>query len=87
MNDLDRMLDYRIEYSRFIHDLPTGRDRVLVSSPFRADAHPSFSIDLERGLWKDFASGEGGNYVTFRAMTDGLTTREAYRRICGEHGI
>jgi len=44
--------------------LPGGRFRSLeyvVRNPRRADQHPgSFTINYKTGIWKDFATGDGG---------------------------
>lgn len=35
--------------------------------PWREDAHPSFSADLEKGVWYDLARKEGGGVKEFKA--------------------
>lgn len=40
---------------------PTGW--VVIRSPFREDNHPSFSLNVRKGCFKDFATGEGGDLV------------------------
>lgn len=41
--------------------IPTDREQLKMSSPFRDDQHPSFSINTNTGLWMDFGSGDTGN--------------------------
>ena len=35
-------------------------DELLMCSPLREDHSPSFSVNLEKGCWNDFATHEGG---------------------------
>lgn len=35
--------------------------------PWREDRHPSFSANLDKGVWYDQARGEGGSVIEFRA--------------------
>jgi hypothetical protein len=50
-------------------------------SPFREDRHPSFSIFADGRGWKDFATGEGGDVVSFVKSATGSTDAEAIRRV------
>ena len=38
----------------------SGSDELLMCSPLREDHSPSFSVNLEKGCWNDFATHEGG---------------------------
>ena len=42
-----------------------GEPRRTCCSPFREDRHPSFSIFADGRGWKDFATGEAGDVVSF----------------------
>ncbi len=57
-----------------------GRE-LLIRNPHRADSAPgSFSINLDKGVWKDFASGEGGaDPVSLVAFLLGNRQAEAAR--------
>lgn len=48
--------------------------------PWREDRKPSFSVFKEGTLWKDFATGEGGDAVDFYQRVTGLTKRGACRK-------
>ena len=50
-------------------------------SPFREDRHPSFSIFADGRGWHDFATGEGGDVVSFVKSATGSTDAEAIRRV------
>lgn len=45
-------------------------------SPFRDDKEPSFSVNVQNGLWNDFA-GEGGDVFKFVMIRYGLSFSEA----------
>ena len=50
-----------------------------VSSPFREDNHPSFSIYADGRRFKDHGTGEGGDSFDFYCLATGLSKREAFR--------
>ena len=50
-------------------------------SPFREDRHPSFSIFADGRGWKDFATGEKGDVVSFVKRATACTDAEAIRRV------
>ncbi|HWB02465.1 MAG TPA: CHC2 zinc finger domain-containing protein [Verrucomicrobiales bacterium] len=50
-------------------------------SPFRADRHPSFSIFDEGRMWKDHATGDGGDAVHFLMHAEQTDRRTALRRL------
>ena len=58
----------------------------LYHSPFRQDNHPSFSIFSNGKFFKDQATGETGNVVSFLAKVKGISTKEAYRILQSEFG-
>jgi hypothetical protein len=58
-----------------------GEPRRTCCSPFREDRHPSFSISACGRLWNDFATGEGGDVVSFVKSATGSTDAEAIRRV------
>ena len=60
---------------------------VLINSPFRRDAHPSFSIyspDGTRVLYKDHATGERGDIYSLLERRDNLSFSELIRKIGSE---
>lgn len=58
-----------------------GEPRRSCCSPFREDRNPSFSIFADGRGWKDFATGEGGDVVSFVKRATGCTDREAIARV------
>jgi len=58
-----------------------GEPRRTCCSPFREDRHPSFSISADGRGWKDFATGEKGDVVSFVKRATGGTYAEAIRRV------
>lgn len=49
--------------------------------PFHADKDPSFSVSREKGLWKCFGCGLGGNIITFVEQKENLDFPDAVRYI------
>lgn len=57
----------------------------LYSSPFREDKHPSFSIFGDGKIFKDLATGETGNVITFVVKLKEISTKEAYKLLLSEY--
>lgn len=65
---------------------PSGRGRYLLGRcPFHEDIHPSFWVDVSKGLWGCFAASckanKGGDVINLYALAKGVTVREAIRRM------
>jgi hypothetical protein len=58
-----------------------------VSSPFREDRSPSFSVFEDGTRWKDHATGEGGDVFDFIAKARGCNTASAIRFVEERLGI
>ncbi len=72
--------------------LPDGRrDGVewVARNPLRDDRKPgSFKVNLRRGPWCDFATGDkGGDQVSLAAYVAGLPQREAAIRLAESLGV
>ena len=55
--------------------------------PFHQEKTPSFYVTPERGSWKCFGCGKGGNCFTFLMEKEGMTFPEALRQLARETGI
>ncbi len=92
--DLDRIVDYKAEYTAAI-----SREKVRISGdklkglcPFHHESDPSFSVDLKTGQWNCFGCGKKGNFITFWAMTKGYGDndegrKQAYKEILEKYGV
>jgi len=71
-----KITDYDIYCYYIGHKITIGR---AMNSPLRTDTIPSFSITNKYGwlMWKDFATGENGNAVTFVMKLKGIKWYEA----------
>jgi len=63
----------------------SGRNWIY-HSPFRADKKPSFSIFAGGQRFKDHATGEGGDVITFAALAYNCSSADAIRRLGAEVG-
>ncbi len=70
---LDRA-DIRAIVCRLI-DTGGRTGEVSMRSPFREDRSPSFSINTDTGLWRDFATGEGGGVLDLYAAVHRMNGR------------
>ena len=50
-------------------------------SPFNPEKTPSFSLNNEKQVWKDFSSGKGGNIITFIMEYDSCSPRTAIEKL------
>lgn len=55
--------------------------------PFHDDSKNSFSVDLKTGRWHCFSEDIGGNYVDFVAKMNGISTKDAYKRIMEDYHV
>jgi len=58
-----------------------GEPRRSCRSPFREDRHPSFSISADDRLWRDHATGEGGDVVSLIIAATGCDHAAAIARV------
>ena len=89
--DLDRLVDYRAEYTTATKPEKriVSKDSMLALCPFHEEKNPSFSVDFNTGKWNCFTEGESGNFVTFWAKIHGYgdDTTRAYKEILEKYGV
>jgi DNA primase len=56
-------------------------------SPFNKEKSPSFTVNDQKGFYKDFSSGKHGDIFTFVMETEGLSFPEAVERLAGLAGV
>ena len=54
--------------------------------PFHTDGKPSLSVSPDKGLWRCFACGAGGDAIRFVELHDKLSFREAVVRLMRDVG-
>jgi DNA primase len=55
--------------------------------PFHAEKTPSFSVNPEKGIYKCFGCGKGGNALTFLMEVEGMSFTDAVRDLGNRCGI
>lgn len=84
-------VDVLEELSPFEWNRARPKERELVAcSPFRDEKSPSFSINLETGLWKDFGSTDTysqGNLVSLLSYLQNETPEDVERYLLEKYGI
>jgi hypothetical protein len=58
-----------------------GQPKTTCASPFREDRHPSFSISGDGTLWRDHATNEGGDAISFIQRASRCSFVEAARTL------
>lgn len=84
--NLDRIVDYKAEYTSVIEKYKITGNNLVGLCPFHQDRNNSFSVDLEAGKWHCFAEDDGGNFVSFWAKLHGISTGDAYKDILSKYG-
>src|ERR1700679_2281766 len=56
-------------------------------SPFRTDANPSVSVNVQSGLYQDFAEPGGMNTISFLERMYGLTFTESVHYLRANYGL
>lgn len=85
--DIDRLVDYKNEYSQCIKKAKIIGDQLIGLCPFHDDRNNSFSVNLKTGQWYCFSEDIGGNFVKFYADINGVDTKEAYKLILKKYGV
>lgn len=85
--NIDRIVNYKTEYSKVIKKPKFSGNNLIGLCPFHNDTNSSFSVDLATGKYDCFACGASGNYIGFIARQDGISTKEAFKKILREHGV
>lgn len=90
MDEISKVLkaiDYRSFYQRHIPGLKlNGNENVSCLCPFHKEENPSFSINIEKGLYNCFRCG-GGNAIQFVQKRYGLDFNEALKKVKDEEDI
>ena len=85
--ELDKIVDYKAEYLATVEKAKITGTRLIGLCPFHHDKNASFSANLENGMYKCFACGAEGNFLTFWANLHGTDTKDAYRAILEKYHI
>lgn len=86
--DIDRVVDYKYEYSGQLKKVkPSGTDQLIACCPFHNDDTPSFTVNTKTGQYECKGCGEKGNYTTFYAKINGISTKDAYKEILKKYSI
>ena len=85
--DIDRLVDYKSEYTQYIKKAKITGDQLIGLCPFHDDRNNSFSVNLKTGQWHCFSEDRGGNFTQFYAEINGLDTKEAYKQILEKYGV
>lgn len=71
---------------RYVQLKTRGR-KAIGLCPFHNERTPSFSVDLERGLWYCFGCSEGGSVYNFLMKIEGLSFPQAVKKLADEVGV
>ena len=71
---------------RYVQLKTRGR-KAIGLCPFHGERTPSFSVDLERGLWYCFGCSEGGSVYNFLMRIEGLNFPQAVKKLAEEVGV
>jgi len=85
--DIDKIVDYRREYSSAIQKHEISGTQLTGICPFHPDKNASLSVDLKTGRFKCFACDAQGNYIDFVARTLNIDTKDAYKEILRQYGV
>ncbi len=50
---------------------------VVISSPFREDRKPSFSLNVNKGCFRDFGNGDKGDFITLIQCASKMNKRDS----------
>lgn len=90
MNDQVEQIKDRIDIAELIGtyvQLKSAGRNMKGLCPFHGEKTPSFMVNPERGTWKCFGCGEGGDAFTFLEKIEGLDFGEALEKLAKRVGI
>ncbi len=86
IGDLLRELDIVDVISSYI-DLKRSGNNYKANCPFHPDDTPSFFVSPQKGIWKCFGCGVGGDFIKFVALYENIPYTEAAKEIAKRYGI
>lgn len=79
-------MDYEEVFSKYIEDYNIRRNELICCCPFHEEDNPSFCANLDTSQYHCFGCGAKGNAITFIAKMEGISTKEAWKRIKNYEG-
>lgn len=79
------VINYREFYGRYFTLPAKNKAEVMVSCPWHEDKVPSFSLNVETGLWICFSCGEAGDVFTFYGKQNNLDFVASLTRLAEEY--
>lgn len=89
-DDIKEEIRRRVDIAELIGQyvpLKRAGSRLRACCPFHQERTPSFYVEPDRGFWKCFGCGEGGDLFAFVMKIDGLTFPEAAERLAQRVGL
>lgn len=87
--DIDSLIDWVDFYSGYLLDKPrpAGSHKYHACCPFHDEKDPSFWFNTDNGMWKCEAGCGSGNATSFLARIEGISTKEAWKKLCEIAGV
>jgi DNA primase len=86
LDDLRARLPVSEVVGRRVKLKKAGREWIGLS-PFQQEKSPSFTVNDQKGFYKDFSSGKHGDIITFLMETEGVGFTEAVERLAAMAGM
>lgn len=86
--NLDAVVNYRAEYMAALKKAKQRPDGgISALCPFHDDKTESLSVDCKTGMFKCFACGAEGNFLTFWSRMHNCSTRDAWEAVLQKYGV
>lgn len=89
--NIDSLINWLDFYGQYIKTpiTPAGANKMHASCPFgtHKDKNPSFWFTTDKGLFKCESCGVSGNATRFLSIVEGISTSEAYKKLCEIAGV
>lgn len=86
LDQISSKIDPLDVFGRYVQLKTRGR-KATGLCPFHSERTPSFSVDLERGLWYCFGCSEGGSVFNFLMRMEGLNFPQTVKKLADEVGV
>ena len=87
LDELRQRLAVSVVVARRLKDLRRDGREWKALSPWNNENTPSFTVNDDKQLWKDFSSGKGGDIFKFETEMTGCTFVEAVRSLAELAGV
>ena len=87
MAQYDNLINWQEFYSSYLRNVTVSGKELKALCPLHEDRNPSFSANIETGLWKCYGCDKSGNPQTFLQELHGISAQDALEQLNRMAGV